>query len=55
MILEKRGHGFCLEHGQLQKPLPYFTDISPLDICRRNFVVTVSIFRVQLGFEFKVR
>ena len=30
----------------ITKPLPYFTKLSLLEICRRNFVVTVSIFRV---------
>ena len=55
MILEKRRHGFCQVHVQLQKHFPYFTQLSPLEICRRNVVVTVFIFKVQLGFEFKVR
>ena len=53
--LEKRRHGFWQEHVQLEKNLLDFTQLSPLEICRRDFVVTVSIFRVQLGFEFKVR
>ena len=46
MVLEKIRHGFCQENGQLQKPLPYFTQLSPLEICMRNVVVIVSIFIV---------
>ena len=51
----KMRHGFSQKDGKLKKKIPDFTQLSPLEICKRNIVVTVSIFSVQLGFEFKVR
>ena len=44
--LEKRRHGFCRANGKLQKPLPYVTQISPLEIYRRNFETYCSVVRI---------
>ena len=33
----KRRHEFCRAHGQIQKPISYFTHMSPLEIYRRDF------------------
>ena len=31
-------HGLCWKHGQLQKPLSFFINLSPSGICRRGFL-----------------
>ena len=33
----KRRYGFCWEHGQLQKNISFFSQLSPFGICRRGF------------------
>ena len=35
-------HGFCWEHGQLQKNISCFSQVSPYEICGRGFYTCFS-------------
>ena len=39
-------HGFCWEHGQIQKPLSVFAHISPYGICRSGFKPIFLVVRI---------
>ena len=42
----KRRHGFCWEHGLLQKNLSFFAQLSPSRICRRGFKPIFLVVRI---------
>ena len=39
-------HGFCWEHGQLQKLISFFAHLSPYRICRRGFKPMFLVVRI---------